>query len=57
MIKLDEYANIALFCNRIEIGYFDSFGVEPVSEEVKEFVQNKSICTFRTFVLDSLILC
>ena len=62
MINLNEYANvgtylIALFCNKIEIGYFDSFGVEPVPKEVKEFVQNKSIRTFRTFALDSLILC
>ena len=35
IINLDEYADvgthgIALFCNRIEIVYFDSFGVEHV---------------------------
>ena len=39
-INLDEYADvgthwIALFCNRNEILYFDSFGVEHVSEEIK----------------------
>ena len=34
---------IALFCNRSEIVYFDSFGVEHVPEEIKEFVGNKNI--------------
>ena len=37
VINLDEYVDvgthwIALFCNRSEIVYFDSFGVEHVSE-------------------------
>ena len=46
-INLDEYADlgthwIALFCNRSEIVYFDSSGVEHVSEEIKEFVRNKN---------------
>ena len=45
---LDEYADvgthwIALFCNRNEIVYFHSFGVEHVPEEIKEFVGNKNI--------------
>ena len=31
------------FCNRSEIVYFDSFGVEHVPEEIKEFVGNKNI--------------
>ena len=48
VINLDEYADvgthwIALFCNRSEIVYFNSFGVEHVSEEIKEFVGNKNI--------------
>ena len=56
VINLDEYADvgthwIALFCNRNEIVYFDSFDVEHVPEEIKEFVdrplssasQNKNI--------------
>ena len=48
VINLDEYADvgthwIALFCNRREIVYFDSFGVEHVPEEIKEFVGNKNI--------------
>ena len=46
--KLDEYLVvgthlIALFCNRSEIVYFDSFGAEHVSEEIKKFVVNKNI--------------
>ena len=48
VINLDEYANVgthwvALFCNRSEIAYFNSFGVEHVPEEIKEFVGNKNI--------------
>ena len=48
VINLDEYADvgthwIALFCSRSEIVYFDSFGVEHVSEEIKEFIRNKNI--------------
>ena len=46
VINLDEYADvgthwIALFCNRNEIVYLDSF--EHVPEEIKEFVRNKNI--------------
>ena len=33
---------IALFCNRNEIVYFDSFSVEHVPEEIKEFIGNKN---------------
>ena len=33
---------IALFCNRNEVVYFNSFGVEHVPEEIKEFVGNKN---------------
>ena len=48
VITLDEYADvgthwITLFCNWNEIVYFDSFGVEHVPEEIKEFVGNKNI--------------
>ena len=47
VINLDEYADvgthwIALFCNRSEIVYFNSFGVEHVPEEIKEYVWNKT---------------
>ena len=31
---------IALFCNRNEMVYFDSFGVEHVPEEIIKFVGN-----------------
>ena len=48
VINLDEYADvcthrIALCFNRSEIVYLDSFGVEHVPEEIKEFVGNKNI--------------
>ena len=48
VINFDEYADvvthwIALFCNRNEIVYFNSFGVEHVPEEIKEFFGNKNI--------------
>ena len=47
-INLDEYEDagthwIALFCNRSETVYFDSFGVKHVPEEIKEFIRNKKI--------------
>ena len=46
-INLDEYADVgthwdALLCNRSEIVYFDSFGVEHVPEEIKEFIGNNN---------------
>ena len=53
-ISLDEYANvgihwIASFCKKNEIVYFDSFGVEYIPEEIKEFIKefpgNKNIKT------------
>ena len=34
---------IALFCSRNETVYFDSFGVEHIPEEIKEFIGNKNI--------------
>ena len=48
VIDLDEYVDvdthwIALFCNRSEIVYFDSFGVEHIPEEIKEFAGNENI--------------
>ena len=46
IINLEEYANvgthqIALFLKKNEIVNFDSFGVEPIPEEIKEFIRNK----------------
>ena len=48
IINLDEYADvgthwITLFCNKNEIVYFDSFHVEHVPEEIREFIGNKNI--------------
>ena len=47
VINLDEYADIgthwiALFCNRNEIVYFNSFRVEHVPEEIKNFIDRPS---------------
>ena len=45
IINLDEYADvgshlIALFCKKKnEIVYFDSFGLEHIPEEIKEFIE------------------
>ena len=46
-INLDECADvgthwIALFCERSETLYFDSFGFEHLPEEIKEFIGNKN---------------
>ena len=48
VMNLDEYADvgthwITLFCSRNEIVYFDSFVIEHVRKEIKEFVGNKNI--------------
>ena len=48
VINLDEYADvgtqcIALFCYRNEMVYFDSFGVEHVSEEISKFIDRRSL--------------
>ena len=58
----DEYADvgthwIALFYNRNENVYFNSFGAEHVPEEIKEFLGNKNIKTniFRVQANDSVI--
>ena len=62
VINLDEYADvgthwIALLCNRNEIVYFDSFGVEHMPKEIKEFIGNTKIKAniFRVQANDSLI--
>ena len=48
VISLGEYADvgthwIVLFCNKNEIVFFGSVGVEHVPEEMKEFIGNKNI--------------
>ena len=62
IINLDEYADvgthwIALFCNRNEIVYFDSFGVEHIPEEIKKLIGNKNIKAniFQVQVNDSVM--
>ena len=62
VINFDEYADvgthwIALFCNRNEIVYFNSFGVEHVPEEIKKFIRNKNIKSniFRVQANDSVM--
>ena len=62
VINLDQYADvgthwIALFCKRNEIVYFDSFVVEHVPKEIKEFIENKNIKanTFRVEANNSIM--
>ena len=62
VINFDEYADtgthwIALFCKKNEIVYFDSFGVEHIPEEIKEFIGNKNIKAniFRVQANDSVM--
>ena len=48
VINLDEYADvgthwIVLFCNKNKIVYFNSFGVEHVPKDIKEFIGNENI--------------
>ena len=48
VINLDKYEGIgthwiALFCKKNEIVYFDSFRVEHIPEEIKEFIGIKNI--------------
>ena len=63
VINLDEYADIgthwiALYVKDNEITYFDSFGVEHVSKEIKKFIGHKNIKTniFR-IQADNSIMC
>ena len=47
VINVDEYPDvgthwIALFCNKNETVYFDSFGVEHIPKEIKDFIRNKN---------------
>ena len=61
VINLDEYSDIrthwvALYLQNNDVTYFDSFGVEHISKEVKTFVGNKNIKTniFRIQADDSI---
>ena len=63
VINLDEYADVsthwtALFCDKSEIVYFDSFSVEHVRKEIKEFIGNKNIITNIFWVqANNFVLC
>ena len=48
---------IGLFCNRNEIVYFNSFGVEHFPEEISKFIRNKNIKAniFRVQANDSVM--
>ena len=62
VINLDEYLHIgthwiALYVNTKTVTYFDSFGVEDVPQEIKKFINNKSITAniFRIQAYDSIM--
>ena len=56
-MNMQMHEHIALFCNKSEIVYFDSFDVEHVLEAIKEFVRNKNIIAnvFRVQANDSIM--
>ena len=50
VINLDEYSDIgphliALYVNNKTVTYFDSFGIEHLPKEVKNFIGNRNIMT------------
>ena len=62
IINLDEYSDIgthwvALYVQNNDVTYFDSFGVEHISKEIKTFITNKNIKTniFRIQAYDSIM--
>ena len=42
-MQMQAHIGLLYFVSRNEIVYFDSFGVEHVPEEIKEFIGNKNI--------------
>ena len=48
---------VALYVHNNNVTYFDSFGVEHIPKEIKEFVKNKNIKTniFRIQAYDSIM--
>ena len=62
VINLDEYSDIgthwvALYASNNDVIYFDSFGVEHISKEIKKFISNKNIKIniFRIQAYDSIM--
>ena len=60
VINLDNYTDVGthwiafFFCNKSEIVYFNSFGVEHVPEEIKELIRDKTNI-FRVQANDSVM--
>ena len=61
VINLDEYSDtgthwVALRANNNNVTYFDSFGVDHILKEIKEFIKNENIRTniFRIQAYDSV---
>ena len=59
VINLDEYSDIGTHCIALyvlnnDVTYFDSFGVEHISKEIKAFIRNKKIY-FRIQAYDSIM--
>ena len=62
VINVDEYSDIgthwiALYVNNKTVTYFDSFGIEHISKEVKKIFNNKNIIAniFRIQACDSVM--
>ena len=62
IINLDEYSDIgthwiALYVNTKTVTYFNSFGVEHIPKEIKQFINNKNIIPniFRIQAYDSIM--
>ena len=62
VVNLDEYSDIgthwiALYVNNKTVTYFDSFGLEHISKQVKKLVNNKNIIAniFRKQAYDSVM--
>ena len=61
-MNLDEYIDIgthwiALFYNKNNIIYFDSFGVEHIPKEIKKFIGNKNISNIFWIQSNDSIMC
>ena len=62
VINLDEYSDIgthwiALYVNTKTVTYFNSFGVEHIPKQIKNFINNKNIISnmFRIQAYDSVM--
>ena len=42
-MKILVHTGLLYFCKKNEIVYFDSFGAEPIPDEIKEFIGNRKI--------------